>query len=385
MIIVWVNKRNWKTPGPIVHMGVHNAHSFAASGSESHFVVGAGTESDTDRDLREFYGLDPLPHFHIHRVERAGSRFQSASASVFRHARRLVTDQARRGEVAVFTRESGFLPHLLWLKRNPRVRGFVELHDAYADLSWRKGRVRFKDRREQLLERLFLPRMDGLVCITADQRDFYRRIFPSVPSIAVPLGTKPLPGRDPEAMRKNRTVVYVGHMHGSKGVKFLSQAAVALARRGIRTLFLGGYAENIGRLTQPARDAGLGEWVEARAFLPPAEMHGLLAERASLGVAMLADTYYNRHLTCPVKALDYLSHGLPTLGTDVPSVREVLGPACAYLPEGDIDRFVQTATRWLDDPAAYSAAVAVARRRAAELTWEKRADALVRFASGGVA
>jgi len=383
MIIVWVNKRNWKNPGPIVNVAVHNAHSFSSIGLETHFVVGQGKPSETGGDLRAFYGLEPSPHFHIHRIAREERWFASASASVFRHARKLVEELALKDEVAVFTRESGFLPHLWRLKRNPRIRGFYELHDYYSSLSWRENKIRLKDRREQLLEHLFLPRIDGLVCITAEQEALYRKTYPGVRTIARSLGTKPQPPQDPEKRRQKRTLVYVGHMHGSKGVSFLSRAAVSLARLGIHTLFLGGYQDNADKVTGHARERGVGEWVECRAFLPPTEMHALLAERASLGVVMLADTYYNRNLTCPVKALDYLSHGLPSLGTDVPSVRGVLGEACVYLPPDDVQLFTRTAAGLLDSPEAYAAAAAKTRARAEELTWENRARALVAFAGGG--
>jgi glycosyltransferase involved in cell wall biosynthesis len=95
---------------------------------------------------------------------------------------------------------------------------------------------------------------------------------------------------------------------------------------------------------------------------------------------MLADTYYNRYLTCPVKALDYLTHGIPALGTDIPSVREVLDDAGTYLPEGDHDTFVREALRLLDDPLAYATAVEKTRARSAQITWQERAKALAEFA-----
>jgi glycosyltransferase involved in cell wall biosynthesis len=105
-----------------------------------------------------------------------------------------------------------------------------------------------------------------------------------------------------------------------------------------------------------------------------------MAARASLGVVMLADTYYNRYLTCPVKALDYLSHGVPALGTDIQSVQEVLGNAGTYLPEGDEEAFVTAALHLLDDPVAYANAVARTRARAAQITWQERAKALTAYA-----
>jgi glycosyltransferase involved in cell wall biosynthesis len=108
-------------------------------------------------------------------------------------------------------------------------------------------------------------------------------------------------------------------------------------------------------------------------------MHQALSERASLGVVMLADTYYNRYLTCPVKALDYLTHGIPALGTDIESVREVLDTAGIYIPENDVESFTHEVLRLLDDSQAYADATLRTQQRAVEITWEERAKALVGF------
>ncbi len=381
MIIVWVNKRNWMHPGPIVNVSVHNAHSFASIGLPSHLCLGAGEAgAGTQEDLRSFYALEPLPNFTVHRVPRRGGVLGSASTSVYRAGARLVRELAARDQVAVFSRECGFLPRLAWMCRSARVRSFYELHDLYADLSWREKRPAAREVREKWLERLFLPRVSGLVAITREMERRYRDIFPRQATVSRPLGTEELPPTDVEARRRSRTVFYVGHMHGPKGVSFLEKAAITLAGRGVRTEFWGGYERDAERIRQKAMAKGLSEWIGAVPFQSPAALQAALAQRASLGVVMLADTYYNRHLTCPVKILDYLSHGIPSLGTDLPSVREVLDDSGIYLAEGDQAGFVNEALRLLDDPVAYAEAVARTRVRAAQITWQERARALAEFA-----
>jgi glycosyltransferase involved in cell wall biosynthesis len=108
-------------------------------------------------------------------------------------------------------------------------------------------------------------------------------------------------------------------------------------------------------------------------------MHRALADKASLGVVMLQDTYYNRYLTCPVKALDYLSHGIPTIGSDLPSVREVLGHAGTYVDAGDVAGFVHSVKRLLDDPGHYEKMTSFCLQRAEEISWENRARHIVEF------
>ncbi len=380
MIIVWINKRNWKTPGPIVNMSVRNAASFAGLGYETHLCVGAGADSDTAGDIRDFYGLGSLPALRIHRVSRMQKRGNNYSLSVFRYAWRLIRTLRHQDHVAVFTRESGFLPFLAWLRTHPRVSGYYELHDLYADLSW-CPRKRTGFYREWFYEHLFLPRIDGVVCITRSQQELYRKIFPSLPSVAFPLGTTPVSALpQPEERRKRRTLMYVGHMHADKGIDFLLKAAAILARQNIQTVFLGGKPEKIPHFQKKAAEIGAGDAATFISFQPPEQMHRALDETASIGIVMLKDTFYNRYLTCPVKALDYLSHGIPAIGSDLPSVREVLDDSGTYVKADDLNGFAGSVLSLLDDADRYARKSEQALQRANEISWEKRARILVAFA-----
>ncbi len=390
MTFLWVNKRDWRHPGPIVNVGVRNAASRAASGRETHLVVGAGAPSDTAADLRDFYGVGAPAGLHVHRVPRrrlfGGVAGVESSVPIFRYAFRLARELARRGgPVAVLTREAAFLPYLAVLRRwTPHVRAFYEAHDLYADLAWRAadGRpVRWGDRRQGFLERLCLPRLDGLVCITAGQQALYAKLFPKLPSVALPLGTDPQPPGDDEARRHGRRLVYVGHLNRQKGIESLFRAAPALARAGVRLALWGGYGQQAEALRERAVAEGWGEMVEGAGFRPPEELRRDLATRAGVGLVTLEETFYNRHLTCPVKALDYLSHGLPVVASDLPTTRGVLGGggAARYVPPGDAEALAAAVRAFFDDAGTYARAAAAARARAAELSWANRAGRLEEF------
>lgn len=383
-IFVYVCKRDWRHPGPIVNFVTHNAHSVAEFGFETHLVVGAGPESDTDSDLADFYGLPPCETLQIHRVARGRLIGQTTSSlPIFRRAWTLVRALSRRDRVAVITREAAFLPYLAWLRRRGNISGYYEAHDLYADLSWRPKAPRIQDRRQQWLERLALPRLDGLVCITEAQRRLYAGIFPRLANIALPLGVRPLaPPGDPEARRALRTVVYIGHLSPKKGLNLILEIAPRLVANGVRLALWGGDEAGVTAVRARLRAAGVGdEWVKIAAFQSPGVLHAALAAEASVGLVALSDTYYNRYLTCPAKALDYLCHGLPVVASDLPSTREVLGPAGHYAPAGDGRAVLGEIMRLLDDPAAYALAVTASRERAVELSWRRRAERLAAFVS----
>ena len=378
MICVVVHKRNWRDPGPVVNVGVHNAHSFASIGCETHFVVGGGEASDTDADLRGFYGVEPHPQLTIHRVPRRKMFGANSSVPIFLHAMKLIRELSQRDEVVAIAREPSFLPYLAWLGHNARRHTFYEAHNFFADFSWRADKIPLRDRRESWLEQACIPRLSGVISIVAPQAEMYRQRFPKIPARALPLGTEPLAPGDPETRRRERRAVYVGHMHSAKGVKNLIDA-VTPAEGALRAAFWGGGAEQMAKYESRLRAKGV-DRVEFVAFRPPEELQRDLATRASVGIVALHDTFYNAKLTCPAKALDYLSHGLPIVASDLPSNRSGIGEGAIYVPPNDTPALRAALLTLLDDPAEYARRSALSWQRAHELAWPERARRIVAWA-----
>jgi glycosyltransferase involved in cell wall biosynthesis len=380
VIFAWLNKRDWKRPGPIVTMAVQNAHALAKQGHETHLFVGAGeVASDIEHDLREFYGLEPIDTLRVHRFERWRIGHSRLALPIYLRTSRAIRQLAQRGAVAVVTRDATFLPLLAQLRRRLKVRAFYEAHDFYADLSWRTDRVKPGDRRQGWLERTFLQKLDGLICLTSAQRDLYAKVLPQVRSCAIPLGASDFPEPDAEHRRNRRTLAYVGRLSSDKGLKVMLKALPQLAANNIRLACFGGWEPHIAQLKEKLKARGLEQWVEFAPFRAPLEFQARLGETASVGLALLQDGFYNRYLTCPVKVLDYLSHGLPIIGSDLPSVQETAGNAAAYIKPDDSAELVRQVTKLLDDSAAYQHAASLSRARARELSWPNRAAAIVRL------
>ena len=392
MIFVWVNKRDWRHPGPIVNIAVRNAHCLASLGFETHLCLGAGPQSETATDLAKFYGLTQLPALQIHRTSRrsAFAIGKNNSGPIFRTALRLgcsLLKNQKKATIAFITREASFLPHLAWLasRSGGRIQGYYEAHDFCADLSWRAKEglpVKIQDRRQSWLESAFLPRLSGLIAITETQRELYLRRFPGLSSVALPLGTEPYFEQKPgefEARRRLRCAVYVGRLSRGKGIELLLRAAPRLTEAGVRIAFWGGNPEQAAKLAARAREADTRNGIECVSSRPPEELRQALANYASIGLVPLQDGFYNRYLTCPVKALDYLSHGLPAVASDLPSTREVLGNAEAgvYVPPSDHTALTAAILNILENPECYQTAAKAACARAREISWSTRAQKIV--------
>lgn len=102
--------------------------------------------------------------------------------------------------------------------------------------------------------------------------------------------------------------------------------------------------------------------------VPYGELPARLARYHAL-LLPLEDNLFGRRLTSPLKLWDYLATGIPVAAADLPTTREIGGPALHYWAPGD--------------PAALAAAVgrALAARDAPVRlrTWERRAEEVEAF------
>jgi len=379
MTVVWANKSEWRKPGPIVAIGLSNAHSFALLGKRTWFFVGhgegGGTVEETEGDIRDYYGIGLLPELTVRRVREPGGWRGLLGRAVYREALAFARGCLRDGGTVLFlTRELGLLPALARLRARSggRLKVVYEAHDFHADLS-HVGRPSLSDRRKRWCERAYLGRIDGLLCITPEQEALYRKALPGVRSIALPLGCRPAPDAvTAEEKRARRTVAYVGHLHGAKGVQLLVKLAPALRANGLRLHVYGGYPEQIAKLRGKVDALGAGDSVEFFPFLAPAELDRALGRSVGAMVVPLRDTFYNRSLTCPVKALDALSQGIPSVATDLPSTRGVLGDSAVYVPPDAVDALGRAIAAVFGDARTFGELAAAAGERARELAWPKR-------------
>ena len=382
--VFWFHSGGWRTSAAISYVGVHNAWSFARLGIPTQLVMPAAEKQpDVSADLADYYAVPAESHLHI-RPLCLHRRWWHLHHPLYAEAERLAQEAASTGErLLVLTREPRFLPALARLARLANVTALYEPHYLFIDQSWRGDTISAGDQRRGELERQYLPHISGLVCITAEQARLYRQRLPNLPIHTAPLGTKPeliASAGQEEIWRQRRTLAYIGHLHGYKGVDGMAGASHQLSQRQMRANFFGGTPSEAEAHRQQDQEHGFtgNTW---HSFLPPAAMFSALAASASVGVVALEDTFYNRHLTCPVKALDFLSLGMPVVAADLPSTRQVLGNAASYFPPGDMGAMLDALSTLLDSPSAYHAAAAASRQQAEHLAWPIRARGILDFAA----
>ncbi len=337
-----------------------------------------GPPGDTDSDLVNFYGLAPRPLLNIHRINLR-RHWWNIQHPYFSLAENRANELRRTKPLLVLSREQRFLPQLARLAAKPNCHCLFETHYLYADQTWRNSAsISRGDQKRGALERKYLPQIDGIVAITADQLKLYQKALPGLHGVVAPLGVKSLPtpkAHEIETRRKRRVVAYIGHLMRSKGIPAMLSVAGALSKVNIRMAMFGGTPEEAENLrgTTEAKDNN----VSVTPFLSPAKIFQVLAETSSIGIVALEDNFFNRHLTCPVKALDFLALGMPVVASDLPSNRDVLGDAALYFSPNDGRLMTEHISRLLNSPDLYRDLSEKACARAQLLRWESRAKSLI--------
>ncbi len=374
--VVWINKSNWLKPGPIVYMGLLNALAFAQLKIATDYFVGYGDESDTEQDFLQFYGLEPSSFLTIYRIEES----TSVKRNVYKQAILKIDEYLKKGDkVIALTRELGALSKLLKIKNaSVGLQVIYESHDYYLTRSHLSKRG-FSALRRQWAERFLIRKADALICLTEHQRALYQQQLTELPMIAVPLGCLNFPEQDAEKRRRKRNVVYIGHLHSYKGSDFIFEIAKALKSKEIILSCYGGHKSQVEKLCLKTKRLGLDDVLKFEAFVEPKDLHRFLDKEVSIGLVPLQDTFYSRYLTCPVKALDFLSHGLPIVASELPSLREVLQDAGNYCCSSDALQFAQAIELLLDNNLSYQFASQKSYQRNTKLQWPLRAKKILQL------
>ncbi len=156
-----------------------------------------------------------------------------------------------------------------------------------------------------------------------------------------------------------------------------------LAERRIRLQIIGGDSHRVAQLSRKRKLEDRSP-IEILPMMPPAELHRHLSQQAGAGLVPIQDNFYNRHLTCPVKALDSMAHHLPVIASDLDSTREVLGEAGYFVPPDDGEAIRKAIGDLFDDRERFAALSLAAGRRARELDWSRRAEEIREWAWGRV-
>ena len=228
-----------------------------------------------------------------------------------------------------------------------------------------------------MYERLFLSRIDGLICLTESQKKLFERLYPSTPIIVANTGLFRVERKDTS---REKQVCYVGSFDAHKGLGTLLLAMTHTVDKDLKLLVIGGKNEHEMREFKDfATLMGVGRQVRFTGWVHHSDIAHMM-DRSIAGIVPLSDTVFNRYITSPLKILDCFSRSLPVIGSDLPTVREYVEDGkhgILFTPDSPeslaeaLDRFVAGDMFEKLSPEVEAHAV--------RFLWEKRGERIIQF------
>ena len=183
--------------------------------------------------------------------------------------------------------------------------------------------------------------------------------------VPIPLGVAPAAADDPHAIETTPLepfVLFVGTSDRRKGLDVLCDAmtTVQRTRPDLRLVLVGERSDHIANLANVNASA-LG-YVDDAAL-------ARLYRRASLFA------FPSRYEGFGLPVLEAMQYGVPVVASDIPPLREAAGEAAVFAGSGDALAFAEAILGVANDPDGAQTLRDRGRTRAAEMTWERTAEA----------
>jgi glycosyltransferase involved in cell wall biosynthesis len=173
-----------------------------------------------------------------------------------------------------------------------------------------------------------------------------------------------------------KIVAYTGHVNATKGIETI----VSMAERTPEALFLlvghdgkGGLIELLARRVGNVQLVPWQPFARVAYYLKAADV--LLLPPSDRGLALIGNT------VLPMKLFQYLAAGKPILAPRTPDLVELLrdGENARLVPAGDVDGAVAALRALLQDQALAARLAQGALASSRDLTWDARAQKILRF------
>ncbi len=229
-----------------------------------------------------------------------------------------------------------------------------------------------------LAEREIARRLDGVVAVTEDMAERFRRIQPN--TVAV-MNFPPAPEDElPPYESREEAVIYAGLMNPERGITIVPEVAEELCRRrpGARLRLLGRLDRwpVLPGLPDPSAWSRIG--VDVLGTVPFPEVRGHLL-RARVGWLPLDPSVPNARRAWPIKLVEYMAAGLPIVASDLPVPARVIGEyRCGIVVPGLDARAHAEALAYLLEHQEEAAEMGRRGFEAARMrfSWEKEAQKL---------
>lgn len=373
MKIAYVHNGFWPSQSPCFTFTTMTALALSGQTEKTYFFIRKNAPESPDQVLWKNFSLSLPPNLNIYPI--SSSRILKAHnfyyQKVYKSLKTLIGEKQLS---AVFSRNTTFLPYLIKLKERFGLPVYFESHDFFADLAIRDD-VDTKREREMRLERKYLNRLTGLICLHNTQKEIYQKFFPDLKIIVAGTGLLPAPD-EPNSVKKH--LGYIGSLDKHKGVVQIFKAA---ARSKVKPsiLIIGGKSsQEINQFRLLANKYYSADKVIITGWVDKKKVYSCLT-KIRVGILPLEDTFFNRYITSPLKLFDFFSHSIPVIAPDFPTMRELISSKKTgiFYDSHNISEMALAIDQLFGDEELYFSMQNYIDNYKMNLAWSRRAETLI--------
>jgi len=385
----FVNKFNWPTATPMVYVSTMSTYYLAQTGFKTTLITSGDPQYDVNRELRESFSLTPLPEYGIKLFKKFRILRKKKLTLVFYLQTLFYIMRKRSTKPVIISRNTTFLPYLWLLKMLTGGIAVFETHGYHGTKTLRglpaRGKRRFGNVSfyYMILERIFLNRLDAVVCITHPQQQVYQADFLRTPSIVLPIGAPFKSGEciDAEQAYKKRNVVFIGRLRSNADSEVLLRACRLCMASDIHFTWIGLDDSSRRKLSGEIEKYDIAKSFTLKTWMSPRDLRSYIIDNASAGIAAYRPDYRSEVVTSPTKIFDYFSLGLPVIAASMPTITSVMtdGSEGLLYKAGDPESLADAIKNLLSNQSRYLETHKNVLRAAEEFSYSNRSNKLVSF------
>ena len=369
-------------------------HALAEQGYDTTLIVRGKPATNANSIMKEKFGLKPLSNYEVKLFSRLDFPLIKTSGDFYLKALRFILSHSRNDrKIIVISRNTNFLPYLVFLKKRYDVKTIFETHGYHGRGTlpglpprppW--GSVRLS-RQYNFMEKIFLNKIDGLVCITSTQQELYKKDFVNIPTIFLPLGAHAGSNNQPDGdvdSYIHKKLCYVGRLTPHLNPQMLFEALNIVAERSISFVWVGLRPEDFPVLKKEIKKYDLEQRVELKGWLPHSEMSRYIKGHVSVGLAAYKASFRSAAVTSPSKIFDYFAAGLPVIAPRIPTVEDIIvdGKNGLLFTPDSAESLAEAITALFESVELYRGLQEASWQSAAEYSWQKRVRRFMGFVDG---
>jgi len=375
MFIKYVFGRDWPSKSAGASFTIFSSYGIAKADKENDVEIlmrNKTRNSSYEEILIKEFDLKNLKNYKVKFLDK-NIVFIDKTTSFYIQAYKYLSRCAKKNELdVIITRKVGFLPYLILLKKKYNIKVYFEAHDYYI----KTEKKRKKYLKKKIFQRIFLPKINGIISHLQTMINLYKDFIPQQNYLLARTGIHKLYKEN----KNHKVIAYIGSLDTRKNIEDIFKAMNLINDQNIKFILIGGKSQKeIDKFINLAKTYNLESQIEITGWVKRKKIDQLL-KNVKVGLVPLENNFFNHYLTSPMKIFNYFSHGIPVIGTDLPTLREIISDNRGFLYENDnYEDLAKKITLLLNDDKLYEKFQKNIYDFADEILWDKRGKKILDF------